>query len=488
MKRHTRNDKCPGVDNNVPAQGVPTLDTTMTAPSIDFDATLHSLGLTLDDYPIEPQSTGDLTALRFDVASEASWTALFSLPASPFPTSANTAAQGEGMVYEFENIGEGGPIPHVHAGLDSEYTVELPTRSLQRGFSAGPRFGSAVGVVMGSTFNHVQDGDGLSLDLAGSGDLSSSSRKRSRESEASRASKRLQPDHIVGSARGESAAQWTEVATDSAIARWEQSNGYSLRPASPGEGDQVEHLPVVSRSQIPTEANQLASFRRAESQPRTYRAYTSQSWSKSEKHSASRSSTTITQILAVKTFMASERGRHLLTSDRRTLKWELVRKGAKLTYTHSVLSGDQILFKNSRFPRILDDNAEIFRLCKMGQYDEVNKWLSVGKASVLDVDSEGRALLDVRLRWDAEVFAHLKLTKRSHSTQHHTAERTYAGFFWRKVPTFTHVLGSVKVRSGGRLSVRRPSDQLAGVGRTRIVPALGLTKPKGSWLTLYESS
>ncbi|KAK3075066.1 hypothetical protein LTR53_001964 [Teratosphaeriaceae sp. CCFEE 6253] len=396
MKRHTQENKCRGVDDTVLAQAVPNMDTTMSAPSIDCHATLRSLGLTLCDYPTEPQWTGDLPALPFGIVAEASWTGPFNLLASPFPTSDDTAAHGGGTFYELGDVDEEGLMPYVQSGLDSEVMVDLSTSSIQAGFPVMPRFGSAVGADSASICNFM-DREELSPELAGFGDLPSISRERSRESEASRPLKRLRLDNSVQGACSESAAQSIEIATDSAVIPWQQNNGYSPRPASTAGRDPVEHLSVVSRSHISAEANQLALFRRTESQPRTYKQYTAQSWSKSEAHSNTRSSTTIRQTLAVKTFMASDKGRYLLASDRRTLIWELVRKGAKLTYTHSVLSGDQVLFKNSRFPRIIDDNAEIFRLCSAGQYDEVNRWFSIGKASIVDMDSKGHTLLHADL-------------------------------------------------------------------------------------------
>jgi hypothetical protein len=45
--------------------------------------------------------------------------------------------------------------------------------------------------------------------------------------------------------------------------------------------------------------------------------------------------------------------------------------------------------------QIIDDDATIFKLCATGQYDEVNRLLTRGDASIVDVNSRGETLLHV---------------------------------------------------------------------------------------------
>jgi hypothetical protein len=55
---------------------------------------------------------------------------------------------------------------------------------------------------------------------------------------------------------------------------------------------------------------------------------------------------------------------------------------------------------------MIDDDSPIFELCARGNCDEVNRLLSLGEATILDVDSKGRTLLHVSicLRGDISTF------------------------------------------------------------------------------------
>lgn len=50
---------------------------------------------------------------------------------------------------------------------------------------------------------------------------------------------------------------------------------------------------------------------------------------------------------------------------------------------------------NAHTHQIVDDDAPIWKLCAAGHLDDVNRLLSQGVATVVDIDSCGRTLLHV---------------------------------------------------------------------------------------------
>jgi hypothetical protein len=48
---------------------------------------------------------------------------------------------------------------------------------------------------------------------------------------------------------------------------------------------------------------------------------------------------------------------------------------------------------------VIDDHAPIFQLCATGKYNEVNRMLSLGEATIADVNCHGETLLHVGLAY-----------------------------------------------------------------------------------------
>ncbi|GAB7331330.1 hypothetical protein MBLNU13_g02769t1 [Cladosporium sp. NU13] len=96
---------------------------------------------------------------------------------------------------------------------------------------------------------------------------------------------------------------------------------------------------------------------------------------------------------AVKTLVRSTSCFQASSYDHYTWIRKLTRKHRKITDATSLLVNDILVSKRTRYPRIIDDKSPIFELCATGNYDEVNRLLSLGKATIVDVDSGGMTLL-----------------------------------------------------------------------------------------------
>ena len=268
-----------------------------------------------------------------------------------------------------------------------------------------------------------------SLSMEVPGEMPSSSRKRVLDDTTMLTSKRHQPftDDVGSLIKGFAHTDvQADVATSnrSAFARASESTTFQ------GSNDILQPTVSKSQSRVSTNANNahhdapVASSTFTTSLPlRPFRQYTPLVDGYYREHaSKSRYIEVRKQVIAVKTYDQSTGCSREVSCEHHTWVRKLVRKPREITDATSLLVNDILVSKKTRYPRvrdpwegrlistevaticlrqladitqIIDDDSPIFEYCANGNYDEVNRLLSLRKATIMDVDFQGRTLLHV---------------------------------------------------------------------------------------------